>query len=240
MRSRVIAPVGAAARACAFGLAMLTAYGCDPCAGVPTCHDAPEISYTGQFIEHKSGDAVSNVRVEFVRTSGVEMASGAPTATSDDDGFFLLHGPVLQEGYATGNLLVTPPAPYAPYTIPDLTLKVNRVRGDGGNLGRLVVNPYLFLVGRVENSQTHAPITNATVIMRRTGGGRAAADSVSFTTDFGGQFGWEPAILDPRPIVVRFDVTAPGYTGTYTFTRTLPLSWRDMELWIEVLPIGAP
>lgn len=213
--------------------------GCSECAGTPSCRGAPEISIAGQFVEHKSGSAVGGVVVRFVRLSGSELTSDTVSTVSDGEGNFQLRGVARQAGEIVGVLHVIPHAPDAPYVIPDVVLHTSTVRGAGVNLGRLVVNPYLLLIGHVRDRKSLAPLPGVTVVMRRTGGGRAEQDSARFTTDFGGQFSWQPAVLDPAPIEVEFEIQAPGYPRAYRIQRVLPLKYRDSDMTFVVLPAGS-
>lgn len=211
---------------------------CDECAGTPSCHSQPEVSATGQFIERRSGAPVGNVTVKFVRTSGIDLVVDTVRAVSDGDGHFTLRAGSIYNGKVQGQLFVIPPAPYQPFTVPGIELETSRVRGDGEVIGRLVVNPYLLLVGHVRDRKTLTPIVGATVTLRRTGGGRLAADQQTFTTDFGGQFSWEPAVLEPGTVEVEFEISAPGYPRAFVVPRQLPLLYRDNEMTFTIIPVG--
>ncbi len=213
--------------------------GCDECAGTPSCRSTPEISYVGQFIERHTGDGVQDVLVTFVRQSGIELLGDTVRARTDGDGYFQLRAPALEDGTMRGHLVITPPAPFPAFTIPDLDLRTNTTRGAGHNLGRMVVNPYLLLIGHVRDRKTHVPLPDATVTMRRISGGRAERDTMTFTTDFGGQFSWEPTLLDPSPILAEFEIDAPGYPRTYRVPRTLVTRYRDSEMTFVILPVGS-
>jgi hypothetical protein len=220
-----------------FLVAVVFVASCDECAGTPSCTTTPELSYSGQFIDRATGKAIEGVTISFFRRAGAELLS-EPTAISDDDGFFVLRTPALQEGFVGGDLRIVPPAPRVPYTIRDVTLHTNSVRGDGGNLGRLVVEPFLFLVGHVRDRFTHAPLPNAHVTVRRLGGGRLSEDSKSFVTDAGGNFGWEPGVIDPEPIDASFEMTVEGQPRSYTVERRINLAYRDLDMTFVFLPVG--
>lgn len=213
---------------------------CDECAATPSCHNPPQISYGGQFIEHKSGAPVRGVTVSFVRRSGIEVDLDSISDVSDGDGFFTLRVGSVYDGAATGDLMVVPPAPYSPYTISGLSLRTSRVRGDGASLGRFVVDPYLLLVGHVRDRYTLQPIPDAAVTLRRTSGGRLDQDVRSFTTDFGGQFAWvDPTIIESGTINVTFEITAPGYPRAYVVPREIPLQYRDGDMAFVIIPVGS-
>lgn len=211
--------------------------GCDECSGTPACTIPPEVSYTAQFIERASGHPVPGVRVTFAPAAGVGLVT-EPSGVTDGKGFVLLRAAAVAAGSVTGELLVSPPPPHAAFVIPAVQFTTTTSRGDGGNLGRLVVDPYMFLVGRVTDGATQAPIVGARVVVRRISGGRTEPDSAEFMTDAGGQFGWEPAFIERAPIVATFEITAPGYPRPYLLQRELRLSYRDVELTFVSLPIG--
>lgn len=216
---------------------LLTA--CDECFGTPSCHTWPEISYTGRFVQHRSGVPVAGVKITLRRESGVALSVDTLQARSDADGFFTLRAPGLQEGTAWGSLHVEPPPPYAAFSIPDVALHTSRTRGNGGDLGRLVVNPYVLLVGHVRDRRTLSAIPGATVIVRRLGGGRLEADSASFVTDAHGYFAWvEPRILEPGAVDASFEILANGYGRPYHVRRDVRPSFREGEQGFVVLPVG--
>jgi hypothetical protein len=214
------------------------AAGCDPCAGTPSCTGEPEVSYSGQFIERMSGAAVAGVVVRFVRDEGVLLATDTARAVSDDDGFFTIRAGALAEGTVTGTLIVDPPDPNQTYSVDGITLTAQRRRGDGGILGRLVVDPYLQLLGEVRDLATgqlvrgasvHVRVRNTTPIF----GGLTDFD---LTTDVNGRFLWEPefTLLDtisadievrssrwPRPMRVHRAIAPQYLDGPPSF---LPLN----------------
>ena len=212
---------------------------CGECATTVWCSSEPTLSYSGQFIEHKSGRGVAGVRVTFTRETGISLVADTVVATSDGDGFFRIVANSVENGAVTGTLHVTPPQPYAPYTVANVRLATSRVRGEGGWLGRMMVNPYLFVVGYVYDRQTQAQIPNAAVTIRRISGGRASEDGITLATDFGGQFAWEPQIIDAADIVASFEIKVPGYPRPYIVQRTLQLQYRDDTFAFVRLPVGS-
>ena len=212
--------------------------GCDECAGTPSCHSPPSVAYSGQFVQRATGSPVANVQVMFVRRSGIELVADTLRAQTDGDGFFTIRGGSVYNGAVTGDLLITPPAAFRPFTIAGVTLTTSTIRGDGDNAGRYVVDPYFLIVGHVRDRKTLTPLPGATVTMRRIGGGRVAADVQTFTTDFGGQFSWEPAVLEPAPVQAEFEITVPGYDRPFVVRRDVPLQYRDGEHAFVILPVG--
>ena len=213
--------------------------GCTECAGTPSCVDEPAISYTGEFINHRTGAAVRGVQVEWVRTGGIELDSDVIRATSDSRGFFKLEMGSVYIGSATGNLRVTPPAPFPPYTIAGVQLETTRRRGDGGNLGRLVVDPFLIIVGEVQDLTTGSRVSAGTVRLRRVSGARADVDVVDLPLD-GTRWYWiDPVIVDVANgfLTAEFEVTIQGDPRVFRTTDSVPILYRDGEMAFVLLEI---
>lgn len=64
----------------------------------------------------KPGTYVSGVRLDFQRTSGIEIDPPSWSQVSDAGGSVLFPARALQYGTVTGNVTVTPPAPWKSYT----------------------------------------------------------------------------------------------------------------------------
>lgn len=156
--------------------------GCDPCSGYAECVVEPHVSYSGRVVERRTGASVANADLLFVRTGGVMLERDTIASRSDADGFFLLNGVALEAGDVTGTLLVHPPD-RGGYRVDGLQLRTTTRRGDGGQLGRVVVDPYTVYVALVTERSTGQPLPGATVTWRRTGGIVATpADTVLATT----------------------------------------------------------
>jgi hypothetical protein len=223
-----------AALAVAFG-----ASGCGECAGMPSCTTQPTISYTGEFINHKTGKPISGVRVEWVRTHGIEIDDEVIRATSDSRGFFQLQGGSVYLGEVFGELRITPPAPFPEYVVRGVQLTTSRRRGDGGNLGRLVVDPFLILVGEVHDLTTGANVSEGTVTLRRIAGGRADPDVVELRLESGRWYWVDPPILDfgDGTITAEFEVRVAGDSRVFRVTDGFPLSYRDGDMTFLLLHI---
>ena len=220
-------------------IAALGVNGCTECAGTPSCSTQPVISYTGEFINHRTGRTVAGVRVEWVRTQGIEIDNDVIRATSDSRGFFRLEGGSVYVGEVLGNLRVTPPPPYAEYVIPGVKLSTSRRRGDGGNLGRLVVDPFLILVGEVQDLTTGAHVSEGTITLRRIAGGRAETDVVQLPLESGRWYWIDPTILDfgNGTITAEFEVRIPGDSRVFRSTDSFFLNYRDGDMSYVLLSI---
>ena len=215
------------------------AQGCDPCFGTPSCHTAPQVSYGGHFIEHATGRAVSGVRVEFVRRSGVELSRDTLVAISDAQGFFQLRGEAFVAGLATGDLIVTPPEPHPPYTVESLALQTSESRGEGLFAGRLVVDPYYPLVAEVRDRESGELVRGAEIRFARTGGIAAEPDTFVATSDGDGRIFVDIRMFGAGKLAARAVVNAPGYPRAYDIPLRLQARYIDRPPQeVDVLRLG--
>jgi hypothetical protein len=233
--NRIVGRRAAAAFAMAFGLATT---GCDQCAGTVSCHVAPQLSYGGQIIEHRSGAIVPGTTVTFVRESGVALESDTVRGVSDDAGFFTLRANAADVGEVIGHIVVDGPGNIQPYVIPAQVLTSSRVHGEGGFLGRITVRPYMLLVGHIRDRFTYVPVESASVTISRDSGGRFSQDSLTFTTDVGGQFAWYPDVVEASTVYVTFQVHSRTHARTFRISRALPLLYRDGDMSFQIMPAG--
>ena len=212
---------------------------CDPCAGTASCHITPEASVGGQFIERKSGATVPGVMLEFVRKSGAQTDQDTARAITDRDGFFQLRLGAIENGNVTGDLRVTPPSPWPEFVVEGMAIPTTRTRGNGSNLGRVVVNPYVMLVGDVYDRKTGTPDRNPTVTLHRLSGAQLATDPTTLATDPDGRVTLiEPAVAKFGVIHAEMGISAPGYPRTYRVKRDIPVHFRDGNITIIGLPMG--
>jgi hypothetical protein len=219
-------------------LALVSAVACDPCAGTPSCRAEPEVSYTGQFVERQSGKSVSGVQIAFVRRGGSLLVADTITAISDRDGFFVLRMSALQDGFVEGDLIITPPAPHTPYTVRGKRLSTHRTRGDGGFLGRLVVNPYLQFIGELHDRKTLAIVPEATVTIRQFGPAVVEPATSQTTSADNGRFSWDPKVIEFGDLDVEFEVSASGYPRSYKLRDTISLQYVYGPPSVAVLAVG--
>lgn len=163
-------------------------WGCSPCAGTSECRTDARVAYTGRMIERSTERGVGGVQLTFVRTGGVELAQDSITTTSDGDGFFTFAVDADAEGEVVGTLSVTPAAPRQPYTVSGIRLRTTTVHGDGGELGRLVIDPYVALVGELRDRRTGAIMDLSDVMFIRTGGVATPSDTIRTRADAFGRF----------------------------------------------------
>jgi hypothetical protein len=196
-------------------LAPLLVMACDPCAGTPICRAYPEVSYGGQFIEHRSGRVVPGVAVTFARTQGPHMLEDTLHAVADGDGFFLMRGKAYQTGTVVGSLTVTPPPPWVPYVVPSLRLETSEVRGEGTFAGRLLVNPYVMFLGEVYDRRLSARVPGAHVTVESVAGPFVTPVLADFVTDGLGRFIIVPEFTAFGNLDFQITLDAPGDPETY-------------------------
>lgn len=207
------------------GAPLLTA--CEPCAGTANCSTAPRVSYSGRTVVYRENRPIGGVTLEFARTGGAELTGGRLVATSDGDGWFRLVGEVAGEGDVVGDLTVRPPAPFGAYTVPGVRLRQTSVRGDGGDLGRIVADPYLAVIGEVRSLATRGVLPNAAVRFRRTGGVAISPAAFDWVTDAGGRF-----FLNAQPatfgtIEGELTVQSTALPKPYAIPFRFTTEWRD-------------
>lgn len=225
-------------RLLAIAVVMVGTVACDPCAGTPSCHTTPEISYSGQFIHYPDGSGIGGVEMIFVRDSGAELASDTIRTRSDASGFFTLRGSALEEGTVYGSITVTPPEPWPSYTVGRVALSTHVARGDGGTLGRWMVNPYLVYIGELHDVSTSAPLAGARIRLTEVGTPRTTQPALTFESAVNGRFMWTPPITNYGPIEVQLDVTPKGSTRTYHLFTTIQPQYRDEPPVLQPLLVG--
>ncbi len=202
--------------------------GCGACDDPTGCTTAPSLSYTGQFVEHTSGRPVSGVRVQLIRTSGVALPGDTITSVTDRDGFYRLATEVPTGGRITGDVLVTPPAPHRAYRVSGVTFDTRTVRGDGGVLGRWVVDPYVQFIGEIVSRTARDYVRSTAIVFRRTGGALLDAASVTATTDENGRFELRPRLLSFGDVSGTITVAAgPGLPRAVDIPVVLRPTYRD-------------
>lgn len=222
----------------ALGIALLAA--CDPCAGTSGCRDGDHISYVGHIVEHASGRSVGGVPVTFIRTSGVSIAIDTLRAISDGAGFFHLETTTSASGDVIGTIHVAPPGRDA-YDMAGVVMHTTRVGGDGGDLGRLVVDPYIQYIAELRNRRKNDGVVmdGAVVSFKRTGGIPVVPDSIQMVSDTAGRFLLAPTAVHPGVMTGYVNVAAPGERVSYNIPLTIETRYFDTpNRQVDVLNIG--
>lgn len=197
----------------ATALAALTA--CDPCQNLTGCGGAAaQLSQTVQVIEHVTGRPVGGVRVTFVRTGGAPLDRDTLSGTTGGDGMLTLRTGARELGPVTLAVLVAPPARWPAYRIDGVQAETSTGRGEGGILGRWVVDPYVEYVGELFDSRTGAPLAGARISFTRRAGPLMTPATVSDVVDArGGRFFWGPQVVGYGDILGDVRVEHPALPG---------------------------
>jgi hypothetical protein len=173
-------------------LLVLTA-ACDPCAGIGACVE-PQVRYTGLVTSLFPDLPARGVRVEFVRTAGVELLDGKIVTVADSAGNFVLEGRTRDEGVVTGELTFFPPSPIRPVTVRGVEMSTARAPGELRRLGTWRIEyPFFAYGGRLFHRNNGAPFGDSTrVEFRRTGGIPIYPDTFVVYTDSLGRFPLRP------------------------------------------------
>lgn len=208
---------------------VLAATSCEPCAGTSNCRTEDRISYTGHIVERATERSIGGVQVSFIRTGGLELSSDTLRATSGSDGFFQFTATAKARGDVTGMLRVAPPGRPA-YQVNGITLHTTNVNGDGGDLGRIVIDPFVTFIGEIRNRIAHADTTipNAVVTFVRTGGIAAEPEVIEVRSDAYGRFFFAPTVHEAGTLLGDIHVGAVGFTQTYIIPVRIDTRYQDI------------
>lgn len=229
---------GAAVLGVVAGLSAASA-GCDPCAGVVACVEAPRLAVSGEILDRgdpttpanlsgagiPQATPVAGVRIEVIATGGVAVDGGSAAVTTDGSGRWSVTLPARDTGAVTADVVVTPPGK-AGYRVSGVQLRVSRTRGAGNVLGRWTHQLYMTKLGEIITSPTGARPAGARVTATRRGGIEIAPtrNTVSpMVTGDGGRFLYDVRPLSDGPLVLDFVIERPGLpTATVRNITVLP------------------
>lgn len=206
----------------ALGAATVSLTGCDPCFGVAGCLSGPRLSLGGQIIVYQTGQPVPGVALDFIRTGGISLDRDSVRVTTDGDGRFQIAVGASEAGEVEAEIAVRPPSALPEYRVRGVRFRTSDVRGEGTELGRWVVEPYLAFVGELKNRRTGSRLAHAWVQLRRTGGVEIIPDIFSVQADTDGRFYAEFRAREPGPVVVDLIVSSAALPRTFR--------WPDVRL----------
>lgn len=158
------------ARTFAVGLSLLGATACDPCSGVGSCGVDPRVAIEGTLVEQVSGQPSGGVRVDVIRTGGVELATDSLSTVTGTDGHWQIGVAARDVGDVTVDVNVHL-ATVATYRVRGVHVSASDRRGDGLVLPTWVVDPYFaFSAEFFYQSTQDTRVEGATVEFHRTGG----------------------------------------------------------------------
>jgi hypothetical protein len=115
--------------------------GCDPCAGTANCTTAPQVTLTGNIVDHATGAGVAGAKID-AQLGGGNGFSATASATTDANGVWQLRADTPGQDQLQAQVTVTSPNRPA-YTVPAFTVKSSTNRGDAVVVGQWSDVPYM-------------------------------------------------------------------------------------------------
>jgi hypothetical protein len=143
---------------------------CDPCAGVIGCSNGKYLAASGQIVDAVTGVGIDGVRIDIVRTGGVEVANDSVSTVTAGGGFWRAELSPAGPGTVLADIEVSPPNREA-YRLHGVALDTRERRGDANLNERWV--PFLYFDFVAEfflNGTTDTRPEGVPVEFRRTGG----------------------------------------------------------------------
>lgn len=143
---------------------------CDPCFGVGSCNGQPRLAAEGTLVEHVAGNAVPGVRVDVIRTGGVELENDSLSTVTGPDGHWSLAAGARAAGDAVVDIKVSAPG-LSPYRVVGVRVATTDRRGAGHIFPLWVVNPHFAYAAELYyRALGDTRVGDARVEFHRTGG----------------------------------------------------------------------
>lgn len=181
-----------------------------------------------------TGAPAGGVRVEFVRTAGIDIGRDTLFAQTDSLGRFHFEALAAQHGQVSGNLTIFPPEPISPVRMP-VVLVTSRTNADVHYLGNIAItHPYFGSYG--ELFYRGGPLYEVhgfwargiEVEFRRTGGIRVEPNRYTVRSDGAARFLVEPHPLEHGEVIFELVVHSPAPYQRKTISN-LRMSTRITE-----------
>jgi hypothetical protein len=144
---------------------------CDPCAGIVGCSNGKYLAAAGQMVDAGSGGGIDGVRIDIVRTGGIELGADSVSTITSGGGFWRIELSPSLPGTLLADVKVSPPG-YAPYRLRNVPLTTREHGGDANLNERWIPFLYFdyigefFINGTVDTRPEGVPVE-----FRRTSGG---------------------------------------------------------------------
>lgn len=126
---------------------------CDPCSGVIGCANGRYLSAAGQIVDPVTGDGLDGVRIDVVRTGGIEVDVDSIAVTTAGGGFWRAELSARAPGTVVADMRVSAPG-WAPYRLKSVSLATHEHRGDANLNQRWIPFLYFDYVGEFYLSGT--------------------------------------------------------------------------------------
>lgn len=201
------------------------------------------LSYKGATARRGNGEHFPGVRIEFRRTSGIAVTPEHYVTTANDNGDFAINLTPLAQGAVTGDLTITPPAPYPQEVLRDIELEASD-DDIPGELGVLGFGTHAFVSGHFRYRGTGLPVSGGVLgQVRRVGGlatlGRPGDQGLrAFEED--GRLLFAEATTDTG--VVLYDITTmlrPPFVPETLKAVPIPSRYSDDPTDLGVIRVGS-
>jgi hypothetical protein len=227
--------------------------GCDPCAGVIGCADGRYLAATGQIVDASTGVGIDGLRLDVVRTGGIQVVEDSVSAITSGGGFWRVELTADSVGTLVADIQLSAPDTKL-YRLHGVRLDTKLHGGDANLNERWVTFLYFDYVGEfyIQGTADVRP-QGATVEFRRTSGvplvGQGVqGDVYQSPTNIAGRVHFFPTsgdslvfAGDDGPVVGDLVVRLPGASDS-TVTRGVQLTpqhtFRDRRDFPPVIRIG--
>lgn len=123
------------------GCVLLSLVACDPCSGVIGCSNGRYLAAAGQIVDPVTGVGIDGVRIDVIRTSGIETERDSVSAVTGNGGFWRAELSPVASGTVITDIEVSAPG-YEPYRLKDVALETREHGGDANLNERWI--PFLY------------------------------------------------------------------------------------------------
>ena len=177
-----------------------------------------QLQYAAQLVRRADGRPAAGWTVTFRRTAGIALPSESFTAVTVDWGGFAIAPDTREEGLVEGTLTAREPG-----TGRDIVLGPVRLATFEGDevrfAGTYRVGPSLLYVGELLRDDTGAPIADARVEFRRTGGIATAESLLVERSNAVGRFRLAPTPLAAGEVIGDLRIVRPAPLRDTVFTN---------------------
>jgi len=143
---------------------------CDPCSGIIGCASGHYLAVTGQMVDAVTGRGIDGVRIDVIRTGGIEAAADSVSTITSGGGYWRAELAPNSSGTLVADVQVSAPG-REPYRLHGVNLVTHDHAGDANLNERWVPFLYFDFVGEFFlNGTADARPDGLPVEFRRTGG----------------------------------------------------------------------
>jgi len=194
---------------------------CDPCSGIIGCANGRYLAAAGQMVDATSGVGLEGVRIDVIRTGGIEVAEDSVSTTTSRDGFWRADFVPTTEGALIADVQVSTPG-YRPYRLHGVQIQTRKTAGDASLNERWVPTLYFdFIAEFYLKGSTDIRPQGIPVEFRRTAGAPLAgpgqvAGVYRARTNAAGQIHLFPTTGDSAVFAIADDTLVGNFVAHVT------------------------